>query len=106
MQIAFKRDILNDNVHGLIHGQLFSLVRDPIKFECNVQSSSNHQGEEVLKIFLKYIHDQYSLELLLTYLPINTYFRAYPGYSPGNCERNERKIFFHSLAGFFHKINR
>ena len=59
LQIVFKRDILNDDVHGLIHGQLFSLVRDPIKFECNVQSSSNHQCEEVLKRFKKSIHDQY-----------------------------------------------
>ena len=51
LQIVFTRDISNDNVHGMIHGQLFSFVRDPIKFECNVQSSSNHQCEEVLKIF-------------------------------------------------------
>ena len=65
LKIVFEIDILNDNVHGLIHGQLFSLVRDPIKFECNVQSSSNHQGEEVLKIFLNFINDQYSLEILI-----------------------------------------
>ena len=67
LQIVFQRDISNDNVHGLIHGQLFSLVRDPIELECNVQSSSNHQGEEVLKIFLKFIHDQFSSEVLFIY---------------------------------------
>ena len=67
LQIVFKGDTLNDNVHGLIHGQLFSLVRDPIKFECNVQSSSNHQGEEVLKIFLKSIHHHYNLETIFAH---------------------------------------